>query len=147
MSYAQTNIIAAKSHANTDLTEIKDLDNFGELILPNKMESVTFVSPDCIVERYTTGWNQEILEIDTICQHPFLQESSFHIDRIKAMYPEGTVFKDFDKAEKAHKKAQKKKRKTRKKKESKSSGAILFFIGLGGFMLFLFAPKTVKSSV
>jgi hypothetical protein len=146
MSYAQTNVIAAKSHANMDLVEMNDPDNFGEYILPKKVESVTFVYPDCIVEKYTTGWYQEILEHDTICQHPFLQESSFHIDRIKAMYPEETIFKNFDKAEKENKKALKKQQKIQKKKEKNSSVLIIFLLGTGGFLVFLFTPNTAKSN-
>lgn len=145
ISYAQTNIIAAKSHANFDLTAISDSDNFGEPMPYRTIVEVKYLKDDCIVEKYDVEWGAQLIEYDTLCQHPFLQSSSFDLERLKNMYPEQTKFKGFDKVEKAHAKRLKKRNKSIQKSEQNSSGLIFFLIGIGGFLALLFVPKLSKT--
>ncbi|MFK7784441.1 MAG: hypothetical protein AB8B56_04950 [Crocinitomicaceae bacterium] len=145
ISYAQTNIIAAKSHANFDLSEMTDPDNFGDPLPYRTISEVKYLKDDCIVEKYVVEWGDQLIEYDTVCQHPFLQSSSFDLERLKAMYPEETKFKGFDKIQKSNEKRQKKLKKERQQNEQNSSGLIFFLIGIGGFFAFLFIPQIAKS--
>ena len=141
ISYAQTNVIAAKSHANFDLSEMADPDNFGEPLPYRTIVEVKYLKDDCIVEKYDVEWGAKLIEYDTLCQHPFLQSSSFDLTRLKSMYPEETKFKGFDKLQKSHEKQLKKLKKT----QQNSSGLIIFLMGVGAFLLFLFTPQIAKS--
>jgi len=143
--FAQTNIIAAKSHGNFDLSEMSDPDNFGDPLPYRTITEVKHLKDDCIVEKYDVEWGAQLIEYDTVCQHPFLQNSSFDLERLKAMYPEETQFKGFDKIEKSHEQQQKKFKKARQQNEQNSSGLIFFLMGIGGFFVFLFFPQTAKS--
>lgn len=145
ISFAQTNVIAAKSHSNFDFSFTNEPDNFGEYILPREIKEVAYVKDDCIVEKYTSQWNENDVEYDTICNHPFLQQGSFDIDRIKAMYPEETKFKNFDKAEKAYNKSLKKQHKAQQQNQQNSTGLIFFLLIIGGFLLYLFIPRSNRA--
>lgn len=137
-AFAQTNIISAKSHSSSLTSEFNEPDNFGEYIMPRVIKSVTYLKEDCILETYSSYWNENDLEYDTICDHPFLQPNSFDMERIKRMYPEETKFKGFEEIEKANKKTSKK---IKKEKKENYSGLIFFLIGGGLFMIYLFVPK------
>ena len=140
---AQTNVIAAKSHSSNTSIDLGDPDNFGEYIMPRQIQSVAYFKEDCIIETYASYWNENDLEYDTICNHPFLQPSSFDLARMKAMYPEETKFEGFDKIEKANKKATKKLK--NEKKQGNSNGLIIFLIGGLLCLIYLFVPKLKPS--
>ncbi|MDG1332166.1 MAG: hypothetical protein P8P74_07540 [Crocinitomicaceae bacterium] len=92
ISFAQTNIIAAKSHSGDPSQSLQEKDNFD---LPNEtriVKSVKYLKDDCIVEKCeVTMWETQIVH-DTICDHPFLQKGQIDVNRIKSMYPEGTIY-------------------------------------------------------
>lgn len=153
---AQTNVIAAKSHASSKVIDKNDTDNFGEPGPMRFIQTVTYLKDDCIVEKYRVEWDNHDTEYDTVCDHPFLQENAIDIDRIKAMYPPKTKFIDFNKVGKKDQNIkqdterigqegeniQKSKRELRKERRSKKSGGLLiFFIGGGLFFIYLFVPK------
>lgn len=141
-AFAQTNVIAAKSHASSTAIDKNDTDNFGEIAPVRYILEVIYWKGDCIVEKYEVRWDNHGTEYDTICQHPFLQNGTVDLERIKAMYPEGTVFKDFDKVGDKSTKTKKELRKEKKGKRSEQSNALLFFLVGGGlFLTFLFTPK------
>lgn len=106
--------------------------------MPRVVKSVTYLKEGCIVETYVSQWNENDLEHDTICDHPFLQPSSFDLERLKEMYPDKTKFEGFGEIDKANRKASKK---IKKEKKEKSFGLIFFLIGGGLFMIYLFFPK------
>lgn len=141
-TFAQTNVIAAKSHASTKAIDKNDTDNFGEPGPMRFIKEVTYYKNDCIIEKYDVKWDNHDTEYDTVCDHPFLQEGAIDIDRIKAMYPEGTVFNRFDKVGENTKQTKQELREMRKKKRSEKSNILLFFI-IGGvmFLMYLFVPK------
>jgi len=141
-AFSQTNVIAAKSHASAQVVDNNDLDNFGEPGPMRFIAEVKYLKDDCIVEKYNVEWSDHDTEYDTICDHPFLQAGTIDIDRIKAMYPEETIFKRFDKIDLNTKKSRKELREERKEKRSKgSSGILLIIIGSGLFLIYLFTPK------
>ena len=138
-AFAQTNVIAAKSHATKSSINLFETDNFGEYIMPRQIQTVTYLKEDCIVETYASYWNSNDLEYDTICDHPFLQPNSLDLERMKAMYPVETKFEGFNEIEKANKKA--KKRLKKEKNPEKSNGLIIFLFGGSLFSIYLFIPK------
>ena len=143
LSFGQTNVIAAKSHAAKPLTDNHDIDNFGEYIPPRKIQSVKYLQNDCIVETYHSFFSLEgdEKEYDTICNHPFLGPGQMDIERLKAMYPSETEFVGFDELEQNQKK-NKRELKKENRKQRKSSIS-LFILLLGGGLLFgyLFLPN------
>jgi len=144
--YSQTSIIAAKSHSSQATIDSSDPDNFGGPIFCPvlQIESVKYLQPDCIIEKSRTLSIEGEYKYDTICNHPFLQPSSFDLQRIKAMYPDGTKFEDFNEIKKANKKAAKKAKSD--SKDNDSSGLIIFLIGGTLFMIYLFIPKMTPSN-
>lgn len=144
-SFAQTNIIAAKSHASKQVIDKNNTDNFG---LPNEtriVKRVEYLKDDCLIETAEVTMFERNIEVDTICDHPFLKEGSIDVDRIKAMYPEGTKFAGFDRIQKDQNKSKKQLRK--EKHSKKSSGIFLLMISAGLFLVYLFVPKfTLKTS-
>ena len=141
-AFAQTNIIAAKSHASAQMIDNQDLDNFGNPMEQRTIESVKYLNDDCILETYTSFWTEQGKEYDTICDHPFLLPGQTDINRIKAMYPDGTKFSGFDTFEIEGKKSKRMLRKEKKENRTKESSAILLFIIGGGlFLIYLFIPK------
>jgi hypothetical protein len=149
----QTNIIAAKSHASNEVIVPRDMDNFGDPAPMRYIQNVEYMGGSCIIETYIYEWADSAIEIDTICDHPFLQEGQVDAERIKAMYPEGTKFIGFEKlnsdqgnATPAQPAAQL--IKAKKVKRSKKSSAWWMLIAGGGlFMIYLFMPKkSLKTS-
>ncbi len=138
-SFSQTNIIAAKSHASNQAFDKNDTDNFG---LPNEtriVQRVEYLKDDCLIETAEVTMFETKIQVDTICDHPFLKNGSLDVDRIKAMYPEGTKFAGFDRIEKEQNKS---KKQLRKEKDSKKLEAFwLLMIGGGVFLTYLFIPK------
>lgn len=139
-AFAQTNVIAAKSHASTHTINLNDQDNFGLPIERRVVETVKYLNGTCIVEIYTSNWSEEEKEYDTICDHPFLTPGQTDIKRIKAMYPNKTEFVGFESLEKNQKKELKRIKKENRKKK-KSSSLIIFLIGGTLFLTYLFIPK------
>lgn len=140
-AFAQTNVIAAKSHSSDKVIDKNDHDNFGgpNICLPvRNVQSVEYLKLDCIVET-STMITVEGLIYDTICDHPFLQEGSIHVDRIKAMYPENTKFINFEVLNNDEGRLKHKVRS--EKHSSKSSAFWLIIIGGGLFFAYLFIPK------
>jgi hypothetical protein len=136
---AQTNVIAAKSHAsNCNISQ--QPDNFGEFIPPRTIESVQYLKGDCIVEIYASEWAEQGKEYDTICNHPFLQANQIDVKRLKEMYPKNTEFLGFESLEK-EKNALKPEKKKKKNRSEKSSLMVIFLIGGGLLLTFLFVPK------
>lgn len=138
-AFSQTNIIAAKSHGASKMADIRDSDNFG---LPPETRTVThveYLKDDCLVETSEVSLFETRIDIDTICDHPFLKENSVDVDRIKAMYPDGTKFIDFDKLEKTDKKIEKQSKKDRKERKSNA----LLWLVTGGILVvgLLFSPR------
>lgn len=140
-SFAQTNVIAAKSHASPDFINQNDPDNFGEYIPPRKIESVRYINNDCIVETYAPFWVEGEKELDTICEHPFLTPGQMDIKRLKAMYPEETEFIGFDELENDQKLKERELKKDERKQKKSSLGILLFFLGGGLIMSYLFLPN------
>jgi hypothetical protein len=137
--YAQTNIIAAKSHASNQVIDPNDADNFGNPMPTRSIERVEYLKDDCIVETYRLHFSEQDTEYDTICQHPFLQTGKIDVERIKAMYPEGTKFSGFEKLNEDQGNTT---IKSKKNKRSKKSNALLLaLVGGGLFMLYLFIPN------
>lgn len=137
--HAQTNVIAAKSHASNQLMDPNDADNFGEPVPVRQIEKVEYLKDDCIVEKYRVEWSNQDTEYDTICDHPFLQKGKIDVDRIKAMYPEGTKFSDFEKLNNDQGNTTVK---SKKNKRSKKSNAFwILVVGGGLFLGYLFLPK------
>lgn len=137
--YAQTNIIAAKSHASSDVIDPLDTDNFGDPAPMRFIQQVEYLSGACIIETYNVQWGNSETEIDTVCDHPFLQENATDVERIKAMYPEGTNFVGFEKLNTDQGNGT---LKVRKDKRSKKSNAWWILLAGGGlFMGYLFIPK------
>lgn len=143
--YGQTNIIAAKSHASSQVIDHHDTDNFGDPGPMRFIEKVEYLKADCIVEKYRVEWSNHDTEYDTICDHPFLKEGQIDVDRIKAMYPDGTKFIGFEKLNQDQGNAT---IKVKKDKHSKKSSAFWILIISGGFfLLYLFIPKmSLKTS-
>lgn len=139
-AFSQTNVIAAKSHASAQVVDNNDLDNFGDPMEQRTIETVKYLNNDCIVEIYTSYWNEQGKEYDTICDHPFLQPGQTDIERIKSMYPSKTEFIGFQAVKRLSKKAQRKLKREDKKRE-KSSGLIIFLIGGTLLFVYLFIPK------
>ncbi len=140
-SFAQTNVIAAKSHASSTLIDNNDPDNFGEYIPPRKVQSVKYLSNDCIIETYKSFFGPDKYEYDTICSHPFLSPGQTDIKRLKEMYPDKTEFIGFDELEKNEKKSKRELKKENRKQQKSSIS--LFILLLGGGLLFgyLFLPS------
>lgn len=137
---AQTNVIATKSHGSTNVIDKNNSDNFG---LPSErriVKSVEYLEGDCLVETVELTMFETRTEIDTICDHPFLQNGKVDIKRMKEMYSNDVEFIGFDSFEADKKKERKRLRKV-KKEEEKSSGLILFLIGGTLFLAYLFVPK------
>ncbi len=126
----QTNIIAAKSHSANKMSDIRDTDNFG---LPDESRLVTqvqYLKDDCLVETAEVTLFETRIVTDTICDHPFLNEKSIDIERIKAMYPQGTKFIGFDELEKSDRKIQKQVKKDQKERKSN----VLIWLMVGGIL-------------
>ncbi len=137
--YAQTNIIAAKSHASNQLMGPNDADNFGDPVPMRYIEKVEYLKDDCIVETYRLHFSEQDTEYDTICDHPFLQKGKIDVERIKAMYPEGTKFSGFEKLNEVEGNST---IKTKKDKKSKKSISLWILMAGGGLFLgYLFLPK------
>lgn len=147
MAFSQTNIIAARSHASSEVIDKNDHDNFGgpEILPTYSIVSVEYLRADCIVEMFYLDIYGEEAQFDTICEHPFLQPGQIDIERIKAMYAQNTRFIGFEKLNSDEGKLTPK---TRKESRSKKSGALLLLvIGGGAFLMYLFVPKfKVKTS-
>jgi len=140
-SFAQTNIIAAKSHASSSVVDQNDQDNFGnpEVVLPLQyLHSVEYIEPDCIVEKSKIITEEEFI-YDTICDHPFLRQGSVDIERLKAMYKEGTEFINFEALNKDEGNFIRRMRE--KRHSSKSSALWILIIAGGSFLAYLFIPR------
>ena len=142
ISFAQTNIIAAKSHASSELYNTRDTDNFG---LPDEtrvVKSVKYLKEDCLIEIVEVTLFDTRIVNDTICDHEYLKKNRIDIDGIKALYPEGTEFIGFDKLI-SNPKAEKKRLRKEKRRNKKSSLALILFIGGETlFFAYSFIPKT-----
>jgi len=142
----QTNIIAAKSHGSDLPMSSSETDNFG---LPYNykrvIKSVKYLREDCIIEMAEVTTFETLIEFDTICDHPFLQDGQIHIKRIKAMYPRNTEFIGFDDLKQKLKK-EKKRLKKEQRQSKKSSGFIILLIGGGMLLTYLFFPNFKKAT-
>jgi hypothetical protein len=146
IAHAQTNVIAAKSHASEVTNAPQEPDNFGLPYTDRRViKSVEYLKDDCIIETYEVSRDRNRviedlgIEVDTFCDHPFLKAGRYDVARIKAMYRKGTEFIGFEQLDRAQKK---KIRKMNRQKDSKNSHLVLFFtLGAGLFVLYLFTPK------
>jgi hypothetical protein len=99
--YAQTDVIANRSHAG-DLTDIlSENDNFG---LPDNMpimvvDTVIYDGNNCLIEirsyDKSNPYGADIRQIDTICNNQYFIERGFNLREIKKIYPSSTVFIGF----------------------------------------------------
>ncbi|NVK65550.1 MAG: hypothetical protein HWE22_13240 [Flavobacteriales bacterium] len=146
-SFAQTNVIAAKSHASSEVIDPNDRDNFGnpDVSLPIRfLHSVQYLESDCIVEKSEVV-GREGFVYDTICEHPFLTPGQIDVKRLKAMYPDNTEFIGFEALNKDEGNLFRRMRENRR--SSKSSALWLLIIGGGLFLTYLFIPRLkVKTS-
>ena len=139
---AQTNIIAAKSHAASPSNNSTDKDNFG---LPYKetrlIQSVEYIKDDCLAITYKILHDslEMPVEVITYCDHPVFQDGNYNVNRIKVMFPKGTIFIGFDQLDKKQKKMI---RKLRRERQSKNSNLLVLFVFTCGlFLTYLFVPK------
>lgn len=140
-SFAQTNVIAMKSHSSSMVKDQHETDNFGDPMPLRTIQTVKYLNDDCLVEIYKSLWSVQEQEFDTICGHPFLSSGQTDIERIKEMYPEKTEFIGFDQLEKD---AKAEKKGLRKEKRKKNKSSIFFYFLISGgtlFFLYLFVPS------
>lgn len=140
-SFAQTNVIAAKSHASPDIVDENDQDNFGNPVEMRTLESVKYINEACILETYNSIWSENQQEYDTICNHPFLTPGQTDIDRLKAMYPSNTKFIGFEELEKNQKTEKREVKKDKRRQKKSSLNVLLFLLGGGLLMSYLFLPN------
>lgn len=119
---SQTDIIAARSHSNTELSS-SEVDNYG---LPSRsIDSIIYIGNGCIVERAFMYVN------DTLCDHPLFVENNFDLKKLKKLYPSNVVFVGFTKSEK------------RELDKQNSMSWFAAIIGLS-YLLYLLFPRFVS---
>lgn len=94
---AQTSLIAHKSHSGSvDSYKPDDYtDNFGLAEPSYVVRKVKWVDERCVVEYYSTVYNDQIHHSDTTCNHPYFT-GQYTMDQIKQFYPENTKFVGFE---------------------------------------------------
>lgn len=139
-TFAQTTIIAAKSHGASHKVDKNEVDNFGIPTVRRTVVEVEYLGNDCLIEisevtQFTIEYEQ-----DTICNHPFLLSGQIDVKRIKEMYGSEVKFSGFGSLEKKQKKENKRIEKV-ERKNKKSSILIIFFVGGTLLLTYLFVPK------
>ncbi|GAB5424442.1 MAG: hypothetical protein Crog4KO_15890 [Crocinitomicaceae bacterium] len=136
--FAQTSVIAVKSHHGNDAEISQSVDKFGELAPVPVIDRLVKINDKCVVQiGEDNGWGMPFR--DTVCDHWYYRDVNFDADKIREYHGGKIKMVGFDDDSGS---VQTKKSPFFNKRSSKQSSKWLaLFLVLAGLGAYLISPK------